>query len=458
MNTRKPRTHTLLLGVGLIAICGGMQGTLLALRGHLEGYAPAIIGIVMSAYYAGFLAGAWFVPRSVRLVGHIRVFAALGSFASITILLHATLVDPAWWTLLRALSGFCFSGLYLVAESWLNSVTANDKRGHTLGIYMGTISIGFMAGQFTVSLWPASGFEPFIIASVIISLAIVPLLLTRITSPRIRLNRHTDLITTLRASPLGFSTVFVQNMSAGALIWMTAVFARELGFSSGQSSALVAAIMLGGLITFVPLGRASDRLDRRHVLFVLSLLTIIGCLLVPPLATLGSFWMLAAIIMLIGGTCQPIYSVAVSLINDDQKTSAQVLSASSSIILVSGVGGLLGPLLTSLAMTAFGPGSLYFSVAGLGLISSLYTLLRMRKTPALDPAQQSEIAEIIMPTSQVNLVAAMDEADHHNEWEPTSTARPEASAPASSGTGAGQYLEQACRRTHKHHDLDVDVA
>ena len=418
MSTRKPRMHTLLLGVGFLAICAGMQGTLLGLRGFLEGFSAATIGIVMSAYYAGFLLGAWLVPRSVRLVGHIRVFAAMGSFASITILLHATLVDPVWWTILRAISGFCFSGLYLVAESWLNSVAPNDKRGHTLGIYMLTGSLGFMGGQVAVSLWPASSFESFILASVIISVAIVPLLLTPIASPRIRLNRRVEWMQALNASPLGFSTVFAQSMASGALLWMTAVFAREVGLSAGRSSALVAALMLGGLIAFVPIGLASDRRDRRQVLLALALGTTLACLLVPPLAAVGNFWLLAATVTLIGGALQPMYSVAVSFINDDQTTPGQVLSSSSVIILVSGVGGMLGPLFGSLVMTFLGASSLYLFVAGLGLGLSLLTLVRMRRKRAFDPPQQSDIAEVIMPTSQVNLVSAMSGADNHEERDP----------------------------------------
>lgn len=418
MSTKRPRMRALLLGVGLMTVCGGMQGTLLGLRGFLEGFSPATIGFIMSGYYVGFLLGAWTVPRSVRLVGHIRVFAALGSFASITILLHSTLVDPLWWVLLRVLSGFCFSGLFLVAESWMNSVTSNDERGYALAIYMFTISIGFIGGQFAVNLWPAEGFEPFILASVFISAAIIPLLLSPMAGPRIEVTRRIRLRPFLKASPLGFSTVLLQGMAFGALMWLTAIFGRELGYSAANSSMLVGALLLGGLLTYVPVGRVSDLRDRRHVLIGLALMTTASCVLVPIIAMAEIWWLLALAILCVGGAVQPMYAVAISFINDDQSSPEQVLSASSAIILVSGVGGLLGPFLSSLSMTFVGPGSLYYFVALLGLCLLCFTLIRMSARPETDIAHQSTIAQVAMQTSQISIANAMDEADLADTREP----------------------------------------
>ncbi len=418
MSTKRPRMHALLVGVCLITVCGGMQGTLLGLRGFLEGFSPATLGFIMSGYYVGFLFGAWAVPRSVRLVGHIRVFAALGSFASITILLHSALVDPIWWVLLRILSGLCFSGLFLVAESWMNSVTPNDERGHTLAIYMFTVSIGFIGGQFAVNLWSADGYESFILASVIISAAIIPLLLSPMAGPRIQVTRRIRLKLFLKASPLGFSTVLVQGMAFGALMWLTAIFARELGYSAADSSMLVGALMLGGLLAYVPVGKISDMRDRRYVLIGLVLLTTASCVLVPIIAMANILWLLGLAILCVGAALQPLYSVAISFINDDQTSPEQVLSASAAIILVNGVGGMLGPLLSSLSMTYLGAASLYFFVALLSSSLLAYTLIRMRAKPAVDIEQQSDIAQVAMQTSQVSIANAMDEADHHDDREP----------------------------------------
>ena len=261
--------RTLLFGVALIACCGGLQGTLLGIRATMEGFSLDAIGLVMSAYSMGFLLGAWLVPRSVRQVGHIRVFAALASVASVTILLHSVYVEPAWWFLFRLLTGFCFSGLYLVAESWLNAISTNSNRGRLLAAYMFVVALGFIAGQFTVSLWSPGGFEPFILASVILSIAMIPVLLSAIAAPPIEVTERLQLKRFIRTSPLGAAAVFVQGMTFGALMWLTAVFGRSIGHSVTDSSILVGMLMAGGLAVLLPIGKLSDLRDRRLIVLVL---------------------------------------------------------------------------------------------------------------------------------------------------------------------------------------------
>ena len=163
--TKKPQlvlVWSLLFGVALIAVCSGMQGTLLGLRASLENFGVDAIGLIMSAYYAGFLLGARIVPKWVKQVGHIRVFAALATIASAVILVHSAFVDPLIWFLLRALTGFCLSGLFMVSESWMNTITDNDNRGRLLAAYMFTITLGFIGGQFLINLASPMGFELFI--------------------------------------------------------------------------------------------------------------------------------------------------------------------------------------------------------------------------------------------------------------------------------------------------------
>ena len=410
MTTRFALARSLLIGVALIALCGGMQGTLLGVRASLEGFSLDAIGLIMSAYYAGFLLGAWLTPLSVAQVGHIRVFAALSSMASVTILMHATFVEPAWWYLFRLLSGFCFSGLYLVAESWLNAVSTNDNRGRYLAAYMFTVALGFIAGQAVVNLWPPSGFEPFILASVILSVAMIPVLLSSIAAPPIEFSEHLHLIRFIRATPLGVVSVLIQGMALGAIMWLTAVVGRELGYSITASSILVATLMAGGLAVLIPIGRLSDVQDRRHTLLLLAGAATVAAVLVPVAAAIGSFWLLACMLFLVGGAVQPMYSVSISIIND-QLSSHQILSASSGIILINGVGGMLGPLLGARAMSLFGSPSLYYLVAGLNALLIVFTLYRMRVRPPLASDVPSELTAVVMPTSQVVVANAMDEAD-----------------------------------------------
>ena len=411
MTTRFALARTLLTGVALIALCGGMQGTLLGVRASLEGFSLDAIGLIMSAYYAGFLLGAWLTPLSVAQVGHIRVFAALSSMASVTILLHAAFVEPAWWYLFRLLSGFCFSGLYLVAGKLAQRRVLQRQPG--AAIWPPTCSPSPW-GSSPGRQWSTSGrraaLSPFILASVILSVAMIPVLLSSIAAPPIEFSEHLHLVRFIRATPLGAVAVLVQGMTLGAIMWMTAVLGRELGHSVTASSMLVGTLMAGGLAVLIPIGRLSDVQDRRHTLLLLASAAAVAAFLVPAAAAFGNFWLLAFMLFLVGGAVQPMYSVSISIIND-QLSSHQILSASSGIILINGVGGLLGPLLGARAMSLFGAPSLYYFVAALNALLIGFTLYRMGVRPPVASEVPSELTAVVMPTSRVVVANAMDEAD-----------------------------------------------
>ena len=423
MTSRFVLARTLLFGVALIASCGGLQGTLLGIRATLEGFSLDAIGLVMSAYYMGFLVGAWLVPRSVRQVGHIRVFAALASIASVTILLHSVYVEPAWWFLFRLLTGFCFSGLYLVAESWLNAISTNDNRGRLLAAYMFAVALGFIAGQFTVTLWPPGGFEPFILASVILSVAMIPVLLSAIAAPPIEVAERLQMRRFVRTSPLGTVAVFVQGMTFGALMWLTAVFGRSVGHSVSDSSVLVGMLMAGGLAALLPIGKLSDLRDRRLIVLLLAAAAAALCLLVPWAADRPGIWLPALVLFALGGAVQPLYSVSISFIND-HLDSRKILSASGGIILVNGLGGMLGPFLGTQTMSLFGAASLYYFVALLNFALAGYTFYRMQVRAPIAAEDQTELTPVVMQTSQVIVANAMDEADSGDSLAPVSGPAP----------------------------------
>ena len=199
-------------------------------------------------------------------------------------------------------------------------------------------------------------------------------------------------------------------MTLGAIMWLTAVLGRELGYSLTASSILVGTLMAGGLAVLIPIGRLSDVQDRRHTLLLLASAAVVAAFLVPTAVAFGNFWLLAVMLFLVGGAVQPMYSVSISIIND-QLSSHQILSASSGIILINGVGGLLGPLLGARAMSLFGSPSLYYFVAALNALLIGFTLYRMRVRPPVASDVPSELTAVVMPTSQVVVANAMDEAD-----------------------------------------------
>ena len=401
---------SLLFGVALISVCSGMQGTLLGIRASLEDFAVDTIGLIMSAYYVGFLLGARVVPRWVKQVGHIRVFAALGSIASVAILLHSAVINPVMWFLFRMLTGFCLSGLFMVSESWLNAITGNDNRGRLLAAYMFTITLGFTGGQFLINLASPLGFELFILASVMLSIAIVPMLLSNISAPAIAYAEHLELSRLIRLTPLGAMGVFVQGLTFGAVMWLTAVFGKQSGFSVAESALLVGTLMFGGLVLLLPVGRLSDRQERRHTLLLLSVLAAAASLFVPFAARMGNLWLLAGLLFLVGGVVLCFYSVSLSHINDHVRNE-QILSASGSIIFINGIGGISGPILSTQVMKFFGPGSLYYFVALVYLFMALFTLYRMSVRTPISAEEQSHGMAVMMQTSQVIVAEAMDETD-----------------------------------------------
>ncbi len=418
--TKKPQlllVWSLLFGVALIAVCSGMQGTLLGLRASLENFGVDTIGLIMSAYYAGFLLGARIVPKWVKQVGHIRVFAALATIASAVILVHSTFVDPVIWFLLRALTGFCLSGLFMVSESWMNAITDNDNRGRLLAAYMFTITLGFIGGQFLINLASPMGFELFILASVVLSVAIVPMLLSNISAPAIAYAEHLDLGRLIRLSPLGAMGVFVQGLSFSAVMWLTAVFGAESGFSDAQSAFLVGILTFGGLVLLLPVGRLSDLQERRRTLLLLSVVAAGAALFVPLAARLDSLWLLSGLLFLVGGSAMCFYSVSMSHINDHVR-SEQILSASGSIIFINGIGGLTGPILSTQVMKILGPGGLYYFVALVYLFMTVFTLYRMSVRAPITAEEQSHGMAVMMQTSQVIVAEAMDETDQGDPLAP----------------------------------------
>ena len=253
----------MMLGVGL-------QGTLLGLRASLEGFPTVVTGVIMSAYFAGFVGGSLMTPLMVARVGHIRVFAALASTASIAVLVHGVVVVPWVWMLMRLLSGFCMAGLYIVAESWINDRATNESRGKLMSLYM-VIALGSLGlGQFLLNVADPAGVLLFLLASALVSLAVVPISLTSGSAPSHDEPESMGIRTLWKVSPLGLVGVMAEGMAAAAFYGMGAVYAKDQGMDAFQVSMLMAVATFGGMALQWPVGHASDRHDRRTVIAVAS--------------------------------------------------------------------------------------------------------------------------------------------------------------------------------------------
>ena len=265
-------TWALLAGVALLMLGNGLQGTLLGVRASQESFDTLATGIIMTCYFAGFLLGSLFTPKVIRRVGHIRVFAAYASVASAAVLLHSIWVTPLVWALVRLLTGVCFAGLYVIAESWLNDRATNETRGALLSAYMLVTLGGMICGQLLINTGDTQGFDLFIFASVLVSLAVVPIALTAAPAPAFQEASSVSIRQMYQMSPLGVVGIGLQGVANGALLSLAAVYAQQVGMTIAQTALFASAPLIGGFLMQWPVGRMSDQLDRRKVLTATAVL------------------------------------------------------------------------------------------------------------------------------------------------------------------------------------------
>ncbi|MGI9311474.1 MAG: MFS transporter [bacterium] len=387
----------LLLGFGILMLGDGLQGTLLAVRAHREGFPTAITGLVMSSFYAGFLAGTLWTPWLVKRVGHIRVFAALAALASASILVHAAYVHPAAWFALRLLSGICFSGLYIVAESWLNDSVANRMRGQLLSIYMVITYVAVGGGQLFLNLADPSGYALFVLTSVLISIAVVPLLLTATPTPRFEQSDSVGLIELYRISPLGVFGVFAVGFSGAAIFALGPVYAGERGMDTAGISYFMLAPVLATVLLQWPIGKLSDRFDRRAVIVAVTALAAAAAALCAYAARLSD-WHAIVLFGLFGGFSLPMYALFVAHTNDHLRPD-QMVAASGALTLANGIGAILGPLGIALAMD-ISPHWFFAALAIAHGVIGAFALLRMTLRSSKPLAEQGAHAPATLSRSR----------------------------------------------------------
>ena len=382
-------SSALLLSIGMLSLGGGLQGTLLGVRSTLEGFSPSTTGMIMSGFFLGYLLGAIYVPRFVQRVGHIRVFGALASISSAAILLHPLIIHSAVWTLIRIVSGFCWAGIGVVTESWLNHNAINKTRGKLLSIYMMIQMIANGCGQLFLNTADPRGFPLFILVSVLISLALVPILLTVAPAPHFETPSVLSLKNLYKISPLGITGTFLVGIAHSALLGMGMVYASKAGFSIGQISLFMALIFLGGAAFQWPLGLLSDRYDRRQVItcvaFAASITAFVALILPSYLPMI-----LLPLIFIVAGFSLPLYSLFIAHTNDHLNPDHMV-AASSGLTLVLGLGTTIGPVAAGYFMEALGAGGFFtFLIIVHGLIG-IFALYRMTRREAIPLEEQKDI-------------------------------------------------------------------
>ncbi|MBA8901284.1 MULTISPECIES: MFS transporter [unclassified Phyllobacterium] len=377
----------LLTSTFLMLTAGGLAGILLPLRAGIEGWSPTTVGWLGTGYALAFTGGCIVVPRLVRRVGHVRVFAVLLTLLSMSMLMHGLIIDPWAWTLFRALAGFSLAGSYMVIESWLNERVTNATRGMVFSIYMIVSMIGLLVGQYILPFGNPATQALFMIGALIYAAALIPTGLSNAQSPRPLTQVSLDLPGLYRKSPAAMIGSLIAGIIAGAWNFLSAIYGREIGLSTFDIATMIASAMIGGAIFQYPIGRISDFVDRRYVMVVAGIIGVflsVTMIIVQPVTP----WVIYSLMFAFGTVLFPIYSLNVAHANDFAEPS-EFVKVSSGLLIVYGIGSMIGPQIAGRLMDVSGPSGFFMTMAGCYAAYASYafwrSLRRARQVPSERP-------------------------------------------------------------------------
>ncbi|WP_342777642.1 MFS transporter [Sulfitobacter sabulilitoris] len=374
------------MGSALLLFAGGVHSLILPVRGSAEGFTASSLGLLGTGWAIGYVLGCLTAPRLVGAVGHTRTFGVMCAFAAVSVLLQAIVVAPWAWIPVRAVSGFCFAGAAMIVESWLNDRAQPSTRGKIFGIYTMVNLAAVTGGQMVISAGDATGFLFFAVAAIVYCLALIPTALSTSESPTPLTSVRLNLPALWRNSPVAVAAVFLVGISNAAFGTLAAVYADRVGLAL-TSIALFASIpVLAGALSQVPIGFASDRMDRRVVLLAAAVVALAAdlafVLLAPEGRTMNLF-----LVGVFGAAIFAMYPVIVAHANDHAPpgTSIQV---SGGLLMVFGLGSIVGPLLAGVLMSEVGPRGLFLTTVVAHVVMIGFTLWRIARSPAVALAEK----------------------------------------------------------------------
>jgi MFS family permease len=415
----------LLLSGALLLAGGGLMTTLLALRAQLEGFPTWLVGSFFASYSVGFLVGCLYLTRTIRAVGHIRVFAALAATTGATALLYMIAINPVVWLLLRAVNGFCLAGLSMVIESWMNDRADNANRGRLLSIYRIVDMGSNTGGQLLLLTAEPHSYVLFAIVSVLISLAVVPVALTRATAPAPIAAVKLNLGNLFAVSPLSVMTCLGVGVANGAYWALGPVFAHAKGLDSNQIAYFMTAVIVGGAVVQYPIGYLSDRVDRRTVLIAITMIASLASLALAHTGTGPTLWLYSAAV-LFGASAMPMYGLAIAHASDTADRD-DFVRVSSGLLLSYSVGAIAGSIIGGAAMSVAGPSALFIHTAIVQALLVVFGVYRTSQRKAPPVAAQGEFVSVPRTTPEIfRLDPRGDEESEAGEGEVPSSEAPEA--------------------------------
>lgn len=384
----------LLLGVTGLVVGTGVLGVLLPLRGVAEGFSTYGVAVMGGGYFLGFIAGCLLTPRLVERVGHIRLFASLAAICAATVLVHALAVNLPIWIAARMVTGFAVAGLYIVIESWLNHQATNETRGRLFAVYMVVNFVALMTGQLLMVVMEVGAVTPFLVTCLAVCLSLVPVALSRTTAPVAEPTEPLSLLALYRISPLGTVGCVLVGIANGSFWSLGPVFGAEQLGSTALAAVFVSVFVLGGAVGQWPIGRLSDRWDRRKAIVVTCLAAGLGGVLmvVWPGGSLATLvWGgVTGIFML------SIYSLCVAHTNDHVQ-SKDFVAASSGLLLYYGLGAVSGPILAAALMSELGPRFLFLWTAVAHLALAGFAMYRMGRRGPVAATDREDFVPMLRP-------------------------------------------------------------
>lgn len=371
---------------------GGLGGYLIPLRAVGEGWSTLAISVIATGYAVAFTASCVVTPRLVRRVGHVRVFGVLTTLMGMSLLLHALVVHPLVWVLIRAIAGFSIAGAYMVIESWINEKVTNESRGALFSVYMITSMAGLTIGQYIVPLGNPMNATLFMICALVYAFAIVPTSLSSAQSPQPLTQVSFDVPNLFRRSPVAVVGTLLAGLIAGVWNSLAAVYASKSGLSAVEGASMLAIAMVGGTIFQYPLGRLSDRMDRRRVMVFAGSIGLVSCLAAATFGV-GSHLLFFGFMFLLGTVLYPIYSLNVAHANDHAEPH-EFVDVASGLMLVYGTGNIFGPLIAGMAMDAAGPEAMFFTISIFYAAYTLYAAWRITRSAVAPEETRSDFQAI----------------------------------------------------------------
>jgi MFS family permease len=397
---------SILFSYGLLLLANGLFATLLGVRTQVEGFSANLTGFVVAAYFSGLLLGGLFAAQVVARVGHIRSFAAFASLMSASALMHPLFVEGYAWMAFRLVAGFCMAGMIMVTESWLNESASNQTRGKILSIYMITNYFAAGCGNFLLTAGDPSKFELFSLASIIFSLSLVPVLLTRARAPAPAPARRMHVWELYKIAPLGVVGVFCCGLVNASINGLGSVFATNVGFDSQQLATFMAVLVMSGLILQWPIGILSDRIGRGPLLVY-----------IPLVVALAAAWQVYAEGFMpvligagfLGAFVFTIYSLSAATAND-RVTSEQRVQVAGALLITYGAGAVIGPIVAGQFMSLLGPQGLFFYIALIELLLCSFSIItRKRRVGSPDRRKPFVVVPSNQSTSNELYVSAHEE-------------------------------------------------